>query len=904
MTRGTLRRRVRLMFVLLIAVLSLPLLLDVRVTAQAPAPGLPSVFCHVTDGAFTTCPDGTHEWSDVTPKFFPDTGSYLYVDQADLDVQLGTPQSPVDTLMLVYDECGQTRRLGPDEYVRVGFTTVEVENAIEALEHYVVHIFSDGTIIFLENGVPKTNVAGTMRVPSIAGQRGAVGFGPSPGCAADHVFAEFEIKLSATGVALQGGYSPDPQFWSAQAPCDRKCRQSRAAAIFAGLAAIAGAASASPCDGFCAGLALGFGLDSAFFWYLSADPPDSNYTIIDAPVVPPFTPVDAATVGTQEAADAANALLANVFQVIGFEGALLTATERAQGAALAGNSLWERRQSLAAAQFATDAADLYDARLVLLEQVSNAFVDAGFSSVAFVSAADVLAFQQDVAANGLPASLLNGIALTSLAGRTDAAQVIANGFLFIAPNEAAGSLPETLTDQRMAGAIREIATDHREFAQSVFGFVAPIRPGFDANILPANDDGSTGVVPIGFNLNFFGATHDTLFVNNNGNVTFDAPLATFTPFPLTSTNRAIIAPFFADVDTRIGNVVTYGQGTVDGRKAFGVNWPGVGCFRTNASVRNFFQMRLIDRSDVGAGDFDIVFKYDSIQWETGQASGGNVVCQGGASARVGYSNGTGSPGTFFEVPGSGTAGAFLDSNVRTGLRRQPPLIFSVRSGVPVSIADRDGDGVPDELDNCPTTANPDQVDSDFDGIGDVCSVARRNSTAAFITAAVTGGTSIEETPLRVSDAPSLTEKLVRIVEFRLNAGLTNSHIQLTANLVDSLVAAGVVPPEAAEDLTFSVLIQIDQDFDGIPNSRDLCPASDLRPSVVINQCDSGVPNTLLTTGCTIFDLIVDCANKTLKNHGAFVSCVTHLTNDLKNKRTITGAQKGAIQSCVTKIRIP
>jgi len=113
-----------------------------------------------------------------------------------------------------------------------------------------------------------------------------------------------------------------------------------------------------------------------------------------------------------------------------------------------------------------------------------------------------------------------------------------------------------------------------------------------------------------------------------------------------------------------------------------------------------------------------------------------------------------------------------------------------------------------------------------------------------------------------------------------------------------------VPPEAAEDLTFSVLIQIDQDFDGIPNSRDLCPASDLRPSVVINQCDSGVPNTLLTTGCTIFDLIVDCANKTLKNHGAFVSCVTHLTNDLKNKRTITGAQKGAIQSCVTKIRIP
>lgn len=34
--------------------------------------------------------------------------------------------------------------------------------------------------------------------------------------------------------------------------------------------------------------------------------------------------------------------------------------------------------------------------------------------------------------------------------------------------------------------------------------------------------------------------------------------------------------------------------------------------------------------------------------------------------------------------------------------------------------DTDGDGVPDEEDNCPTTSNSDQKDSDGDGIGDVC----------------------------------------------------------------------------------------------------------------------------------------------------------------------------------------
>lgn len=34
--------------------------------------------------------------------------------------------------------------------------------------------------------------------------------------------------------------------------------------------------------------------------------------------------------------------------------------------------------------------------------------------------------------------------------------------------------------------------------------------------------------------------------------------------------------------------------------------------------------------------------------------------------------------------------------------------------------DADGDGVPDDEDNCPATSNPDQADSDNDGIGDAC----------------------------------------------------------------------------------------------------------------------------------------------------------------------------------------
>ena len=208
---------------------------------------------------------------------------------------------------------------------------------------------------------------------------------------------------------------------------------------------------------------------------------------------------------------------------------------------------------------------------------------------------------------------------------------------------------------------------------------------FTDNTLPANDDGSTGLVNMGFAINFFGSNYSQLYVNNNGNVTFTSALGTYTPFSLLSTALPIIAPFFADVDTRgSGSGLTqYGQDTIGGRNVFGVNWINVGYYGTHTDKLNSFQLIMTDRSDIAAGDFDFEFNFDQIQWETGDASGGSGGL-GGSCARAGWSNGVSAS---YEIAGSAVCGAFLDGNTSSGLiynslnsNTAGQFIFSVRNG--------------------------------------------------------------------------------------------------------------------------------------------------------------------------------------------------------------------------------
>jgi hypothetical protein len=273
----------------------------------------------------------------------------------------------------------------------------------------------------------------------------------------------------------------------------------------------------------------------------------------------------------------------------------------------------------------------------------------------------------------------------------------------------------------------------------------PSDPACLANTLPRNDDGSTGEVALPFPVNFFGVTHESLFVNNNGNVTFDAPMRTFTPFELTANTPPIIAPFFADVDTRASGsgVTTYGATVRDGRPAFCAYWDDVGYYSQHTDKLNTFRLYIIDRSDQSLGDFDIVFEYGALTWETGDASGGQGGL-GGTSAGAGFSSGTGDSDGFFQIPGSLVNGALIDGgpySLSAGSRDSGGDVgvwrFRIRSGLTTGVHALDG-LVTDAADGSPVGGALVQVCASSDE--SACTLVLANASGEFTASGLAQGT--------------------------------------------------------------------------------------------------------------------------------------------------------------------
>lgn len=157
-----------------------------------------------------------------------------------------------------------------------------------------------------------------------------------------------------------------------------------------------------------------------------------------------------------------------------------------------------------------------------------------------------------------------------------------------------------------------------------------------------NDDGSTGLIPIPFTFCLYGTNYNSLYINNNGNVSFGISYPTFSSNPFPDPSFVMVAPFWADVDTR-------GTGTVQYKitpTAMYVNWEGVGYYSSMTDKVNTFQLIITDGTDpvLPAGN-NIAFCYGDMQWTTGSASGGvggfGGTTTGASPATVGINKGDG-----------------------------------------------------------------------------------------------------------------------------------------------------------------------------------------------------------------------------------------------------------------------
>ncbi|MCA9607012.1 MAG: hypothetical protein KC619_15505 [Myxococcales bacterium] len=172
---------------------------------------------------------------------------------------------------------------------------------------------------------------------------------------------------------------------------------------------------------------------------------------------------------------------------------------------------------------------------------------------------------------------------------------------------------------------------------------------FGSQCLGPNDDGSshsvdlTPVFPSG--IHFFDRTHTSMYVNTNGNVTFSGELPQYTPDAFPVADQPMIAPFWADVDIRFdptdceendggggyagdchspsANGVWWAVDAA-GRRVV-VTWDQVGYFDCRRDKRMSFQLVLTPvpaSACAMEGDFDVEFRFQQCEWNTGDASGG------------------------------------------------------------------------------------------------------------------------------------------------------------------------------------------------------------------------------------------------------------------------------------------
>lgn len=167
--------------------------------------------------------------------------------------------------------------------------------------------------------------------------------------------------------------------------------------------------------------------------------------------------------------------------------------------------------------------------------------------------------------------------------------------------------------------------------------------GFGELAMVANDDDSSNALNLPFSINFFGQEFSHFFINNNGNISFLDALIEFTPEAFPVANQPMIAPYWADVDTRVGQTpAPAGSNRVyvasPSAETVVVTWHNVGYYPAQNDKQNNFQLVLQKTPGMSNGSFSAEFRYERLEWTTGSASGG-IDGLGGTPAQAGYDAG-------------------------------------------------------------------------------------------------------------------------------------------------------------------------------------------------------------------------------------------------------------------------
>jgi len=232
------------------------------------------------------------------------------------------------------------------------------------------------------------------------------------------------------------------------------------------------------------------------------DPVDTNFTALVQAAFPTVVPLLVGNGITQAEAVAYNAWQTNMSQEVGYSTALITAVNRAQGAAAYSNSYWDLRQMTSAVQFEAQLAAAADSEPALRSNVVAQFLADGYSAFT-TTAAQALAFQMEVLTNGLPADLLQALMSLGLGG--DSITNIQTDILVANPTNMAGSFPTSLINPNLDAAQTGLAGNLRTASLTLinaallpggqFRFDLPTEPAYTYRIQfshdPANPSGWT-----------------------------------------------------------------------------------------------------------------------------------------------------------------------------------------------------------------------------------------------------------------------------------------------------------------------------------------------------------------------------------------------------------------------------